>query len=166
VINCQATLPVVCTRLCRDNYCFVYARRASNCFRPSWQPVCVQSFCPGCYLNKWVLLVAGIFPAPINSPPWAVFCRFSIVAVGRSTLSAYVKSMPEVQKIVITRDIGQQALSILDQERADVSLLVSCYVLTVICSTDDCSSFRHGQGQDRQIAHGFYVMCKAQLVYS
>lgn len=33
--------------------------------------------------------------------------------------------MPETQKIVITRDIGEQALSILEQERADVSLHVS-----------------------------------------
>lgn len=33
--------------------------------------------------------------------------------------------MPETQKIVITRDIGEQALSILEQERADVSFHVS-----------------------------------------
>lgn len=33
--------------------------------------------------------------------------------------------MPPTQKIIITRDIGEQALAILEQERADISLHVS-----------------------------------------
>ena len=33
--------------------------------------------------------------------------------------------MPATQKIVITRDIGEKALSILELERADISLHVS-----------------------------------------
>lgn len=42
-------------------------------------------------------------------------------------------SMSSTQKVVITRDIGEQALSILEQERADISLHVRRYFPHLFC---------------------------------
>ena len=97
------------------------------------------------HLSMHLVIFSGMDPVQCHSASSCAHpLRYSLVPAlysfqpGGTSFATYVKpdikdsffgySMTVTQKIVITRDIGEQAFSILEQERADISLHVSRYI--------------------------------------